>query len=172
MVYLRALCTGLLFLSPTVAARGEDAQSKSAQSPGVAQANPEILYVRLALPDRPPLDDRQIRTTLAEHKLVLDDKYSPAPNIKIRTAMLGGCPPKESFFGDGRWERTVCGLTYQTHRGSWAVRDSRVCVRQENVAEECRRVWSTASLGRVILSVPIAPNEFNPYLLTPLTADH
>ena len=161
MAYLRALSTALLFLSSTAVA----------QSPGASQADPETLYVRLALPDRPPLNDQQIRAALAEHKLVLDSKYSPAPNVNVRTAMLGGCPPSERFFGDGRWERTVCGLTYQTNRGSWAVRGSRLCVHQENIAEECRRVWSTSSPGRLILSVPVFPNEFNPYLLTRLTAD-
>jgi len=170
MVDLRALSISLLLLSPAVVARGKDPQSKAAQSPGAAQGNPEILYVRLALPDRPPLDDQQIRAKLAEHKLVLDDNYRPAPSIKIQTAMLGGCPPKETFFADGRWERTVCGLTYQTHFGSWTVRNSRVCVRQENIADECRRVWSTSLPGRLILSVPVSPNEFNPYLLTPLAA--
>jgi hypothetical protein len=170
MANLRVLSTALLFLSPTVPAGSEDARPKSAP-PAAAQADQEVLYVRLALPERAPLNDQQIRATLAEHKLVLDDQYSPAPNIKIRTAMLGGCPPKERFFGDGRWERTVCGLTYQTHRGSWSVRDSRVCVRAENVADECRRVWRTSSPGRLILSVPISPTDFNPYLLTALAAD-
>lgn len=172
MAHLQAVSAGLLFLSSSAVAQSEEARPKVVPSAGSKQANREILYVRLDLPDRPPLNDQQIRVALAEHKLVLDSKYSPAPNINVRTTMLGGCPPIETFFGNGRWQRTVCALTHRTDYGSWAVRNSRLCVRQENVAEECRRVWSTSSPDRLIVSVPISPNEFNPYQLVPLTAGH
>lgn len=137
--------------------------------------NPQALHVRLSAPASTPLGADQIRSVLSGKTLLLDEMPALAPDVILDVVMLGGCPPVERFFPDGKWERGICARAYMVDHGHWSIKTGRfgseLCTTIEGQDAYCRAVWQGSSSGRLILTVSMQRDrkpEYNPYITKPL----
>jgi hypothetical protein len=121
------------------------------------------IVVRLARPLTAMLHDDEIRSVLSGHRLVFDNHFIESDTVLLRSPDLGGCPSIESFLADGRWRQFVCGIVATEYRGTWSVKDRKVCVQVNRSNENCRSVWRTNSPSKLILTSNLVVDEFAPY---------
>lgn len=144
-----------------------------------AQPDPALhaLPLRLAAPQWPPLTAQQIRGLVADRMVIVEDGYEPAPGIKLRAFFVGGCPPAETFFPDGRWEMGVCERAYRVFKGFWSTEafrgGDRLCVEANDRPKACRFVWQGAVADQIVMSQPsragadTSNEDYSPYRISP-----
>ncbi len=135
----------------------------------------QALRVRLSAPARTPLVADQIRSVLSGKTLLLDEMAELAPHVIVDVSRLGGCPPVESFYPDGKWERGICARAYRVDHGHWSIKTgqfgSEICITIEGQNADCRAVWQRSASDRLILTVSMQRDskpEYNPYITKPL----
>lgn len=137
-------------------------------------ASPEnIPEFRLAAPQWQPLPGGHIRALFSNSSLLIDESYAPYPGMKVSVTYLGGCPPVETFFEDGRWRLDQCQRGPRTYEGNWAVEShngrQQLCVAAADRLKECRFVWQGTSSNSVIMEVALGGDSntlsahYNPY---------
>ncbi|MEG3175982.1 hypothetical protein U1872_07060 [Sphingomonas sp. RB3P16] len=151
------------------------ATAAASASTNPTTANPQALRVRLSAPARAPLGANEIRSVISGKALLLDELTPLAPGVILDVLIEGGCPPVESFYSDGRWERGTCARGYIVRHGHWGIKagivGSELCTTIEGQEAYCRTVWQRLSSDRLILTVSgrrFGNPEYNPYKTKPL----
>lgn len=167
-INLASICflyLGLSLLNPAVANPSQNTPPKH-RAP-----------LRLAQPDWKPLTAQQIRGKISDRSVVIDNTYETLPGVKLPIIMQGGCAPRETFFGDGRWQIGICQRVYRVFVGRWSIEPFRggewLCVESDERPKSCRFVWEGPNVDQIFMAFGTAPNEsqlnddFMPYRIGP-----
>lgn len=136
-----------------------------------------VLPLRLARPQWRPLTAQEIKDRVSDQVVVVEKEYKPAPGVTINGGYVGGCPPSETFFADGRWEMGMCQRVYRTFKGRWFTEPfrggDRLCTEADDRSKECRFVWQGSSVDQIVMSQQSLADanelcdDFNPYRVAP-----
>ena len=140
--------------------------------------NPGDPPVKLVQPRWLPLSGSELHAAMSGKRLTIDEDYEVALGVKPEVSFVGGCPPLELFYEDGRWESHFCFRGPKSYRGSWIIEQFRggehVCVMASDFPKSCRFVWQGKVPDRVFMPASVSSRSieqgetFNPYSLTPL----
>lgn len=131
--------------------------------PDHVAASARIPPLLLALPHWPPLNEKQITEAISGRIATVNYAYEPYPGVKVSIIHIGGCPPSETFFADGRWRMGVCQRAFRVYEGRWKTEafrgGQRLCVEATDSPKSCRFVWQGSTTHELFLSPGEAENS-------------
>lgn len=136
--------------------------SVSAKS-GDAELSDHRPSLRLAKPHWPPLNEQQIKDKISGRSVIIDETYETLPGKKLPIIRIGGCPPRETFFQDGRWQIGICERAYRVYTGRWSIETLKgrewLCIEGDQHPTSCRLVWQGPTDDLIFMALGAAPTE-------------